>query len=240
VDDAEQQRIEKDLRKRLAKPKYPPIFYLPQAYEVHSPEPPPATHNGSRCTSVARSERDLGGNRGGMGGVVREPVSCALQAGHGGPHQSTSFPVPTSKIRSHWEWTDSLPVGSSGDGIPEDAERMGPAAIASFSGRVFDGNNQGIPWTDSSSLPPFAELWSQAGFRFRAAVIGSAAGLVAGMVLMGLFLNHPRWQIIVGCGVALAICTYAVVQASKAAWSYQGRLRSQGGQTPISDPPPTN
>jgi hypothetical protein len=66
MDSAEQARIEQTLRKRLGTPKYPAIFYLPQAFEVHSPEvieaPPAGT---TRCPSVARSERGLGGSRAG-------------------------------------------------------------------------------------------------------------------------------------------------------------------------------
>jgi hypothetical protein len=241
VDDAEQARIEKDLRMRLAKPKYPAIFYLSQAYEVHSPEPVPAAPMGTtRCTSVARSERDLGGNRAGWAGVVREPVSCALEAGHSGPHKTASFPISMSKVQSHWEWSDPPVVGPGYDGVPEDAIEMGPAAIASFSGRLFDGNNQGLPWTDASSRPPFAELWRHAGFRFRAGIMGSAAGLVAGMVFLGLFLNDPRWQSIVVCGVAYVIGVYALVQANQAVMNYQGRPKSQAGQTPVSKSPPGN
>ena len=167
-------------------------------------------------------------------------MSCALETGHGGPHKTRSFPIPTSKMQAHWEWSDSTPIESGGNGVPEDAARMGPAAIASFSGRVFDGNNEGLPWTDSSSRPPFAELWSHAGFRFRAAVIGSATGFVAGMILMELFLNGPRWPLIVACVVALTIATFALGQASQAARSYQRRLKAKDGQTPVSDSMPPN
>ena len=145
MDPAEQARIEKSLRERLATPRYPAIFYLPQALEVHSREPVAATPKGTtRCSSVARSERGLSGTRAGWGGAVREPVSCALEAGHAGPHKGVSLQISMSKMQSRWEWSDSPAVGSKGAGVPEDAAEMGPAAIATFSGRVFDGTNQGV------------------------------------------------------------------------------------------------
>ena len=233
MDDADQARIEKDLRKRLATPRYPAIFYLPQAYEVQSPDPIQAPPKGiSRCTSVARSERDLGGNRGGMGGVVREPVSCALEAGHGRPHKTRSFPIPLSRLQSHWEWSDSPVVETGTDGVPEDAAEMGPAAIATFSGRVFDGNNQGIPWTDVSARPSFAELWRHAGLRFRAACLASAVVLIAGMVFLALFLNDPQWQFIVVFGVAYVLTVFGAVQAGQAISQYQRLLKAQGSHSP--------
>jgi hypothetical protein len=104
---------------------------------------------------------------------------------------------------------------------------MGAAAIASFSGRVFDGNNQGLPWMDSSSRPPFAELWSHAGFRFRAAVIGSAIVLITGMVFLVLFLNDPKWQFIVVFGVAYVLTVFGAVQAGQAMSKYQRLIKAQ-------------
>ena len=50
-----------------------------------------------------------------------------------------------SKTHSHWEWSDDPEPDSDRAGVPEDAAEMGPAAIASFSGRVFDGSNEGVP-----------------------------------------------------------------------------------------------
>jgi hypothetical protein len=229
VDDADQARIERDLRTRLAKPRYPAIFYLPQAYEKQSPDPIQAPPKDSpRCTSVARSERDLGGNRGGMGGVVREPISCALEAGHGGPHKSRSFPIPLSKLQSHWEWSDSPAVETGSDGVPEDAAEMGPAAIATFSGRVFDGNNQGIQWTDVSARASFADLWRHAGLRFRAACLVSAIVLIVGMVFLVLFLDDPKWQFIVVFGVAYVLTVFGAVLAGQVASKYQRLLKSAG------------
>lgn len=80
VDQGEQARIEKSLRDRLAKPKYPAIFYLPQAFEVHSPETVVAPHTGTaRCPSVARSERGIGGSRARGGAeqcVIRSVAPC--------------------------------------------------------------------------------------------------------------------------------------------------------------------
>lgn len=154
MDLGEQARIEKSLRDRLATPKYPAIFYLPQAFEVHSAEAVVAPPTGTdRCPSVARSERALGGNRAGWGGAVRAPVSCALVADHGGPHKGVSLPTSTSKMHTHWEWSDSPEAGSGGSGVPEDAATMGPAAIATFSGRVFDNTNQGVQGLVPPSLP---------------------------------------------------------------------------------------
>lgn len=233
MDDAEQQRIEKDLRKRLATPRYPAIFYLPQAYEVESLDPVQPPPKGiPRCTSVARSERDLGGNRGGMGGVVREPVSCALKEGHGGPHKARSFPIPLSKLQSHWEWSESPVVEGGTNGVPEDAAAMGPGAIATFSGRIFDGNNQGVPWTDASSRPSFAELWRNAGLRFRAACLASALVLTTGMVFLALFLNDPKWQFIVVFGVAYILTVVGAAQAGVAMSKYQRLLKAQGSHSP--------
>jgi hypothetical protein len=241
VDPAEQARIEKVLRERLAKPKYPAIFYLPQAFEVHSLEPVPATPKGTpRCSSVARSERDLGGNRAGWAGVVREPVSCALEVGHAGPHKTASFPISLSKMQSHWEWSDSPAVGSGGDGVPEDAAERGPAAVASFSGRVFDSKNEGLLGIGPSPRLPLAELWRYAGFRFRAGSLGFAAGLVTGMVFLMLFINDPRWQFIVVFGVAYVISVYAGVQAGQAVRNYQRLLKALGGHTPVSETPSDN
>ena len=234
VDPAEQARIEKSLRERLATPKYPAIFYLPQAFEVHSHEPVVAAPKGTaRCSSVARSERGLGGSRAGWGGAVREPVSCALAAGHVGPHKGVSLPISMSKMQSHWEWSDSPAVGSKGAGVPEDAAEMGPVAIATFSGRVFDGTNQGVPGMLPPSLP-IAELWRHAGLRYRVGFLVSAVSLAALMVFLWLFLSEPRWPFAAAMGVALVISTLAAVQAGEAMGSYQRRLKALGGDTPVS------
>jgi len=174
----EQARIEKSLRERLATPKYPAIFSLPQAFEVHSPDTVVAPPTGTaRCPSVVRSERGLGGSRAGWGGAVREPVSCALAPGHGGHHKGVSFPISLSKMHTHWEWSDSPKSGSRGSGVPEDAAVMGPTAIASFSGRVVDNTNQGVQGLVPPSLP-VADLWRHAGPRFRIGIVGVAVSFV--------------------------------------------------------------
>ncbi len=234
VDSAEQARIEKSLRKKLATPKYPAIFYLPQAFEVHSHESVAAPPTGStRCSSVARSERGISGTRAGWGGAVREPVSCALEKGHAGPHKGRSFPFSASKMQSHWEWSEPPAVGSKGDGIPEDAAELGPAAIASFSGRVFDGTNQGVQGVLPPSLP-MAELWRHAGLRFRIEILVGAVSIVAATALLMLFLSHPRWQIAAAMGAAFVIFAVASVRSGEAMGQYQQRLKALSGDTSAS------
>ena len=52
MDPDEQIRIERELRQRLAKPKYPPVIDLPQAHVVKSREPISAHAAGvERCQS---------------------------------------------------------------------------------------------------------------------------------------------------------------------------------------------
>ena len=235
VDSAEQVRIEKSLRERLAKPKYPAIFYLPQAFEVHSSEPVAVTPKGtSRCSSVARSERGLSGSRAGWGGAVREPVSCALEAGHAGPHKGVSLLISMSKKQSHWEWSDSRAVGSGAAGVPEDAAEMGPAAIASFAGRVFDGTNEGVQGMIPPSGLPLAELWRHAGLRFRVGFVVCSVSLVTAMVFLWMFLSQPRWQFAAAMGAAFVIFTFAAVQAGAAMARYQQRLKALGSDTSTS------
>jgi hypothetical protein len=235
VDPDEQARIETSLRKKLATPKYPAIFYLPQAFEAHTREPVVAPPKGlTRCSSVARSERALGGNRAGWGGAVREPVSCALEEGHSGPHKAVSFPMPMSAMHAHWEWSDTPPAGATGTGVPEDAARMGPTAIATFSGRVFDGTNQGA----QSMLPPsdlsLSELWEHAGIRFRVGILVTAISLATLMVFLFMFLDEPRWPVAAAMGAAIVVFTLAAAQALGAMRSYQHLLKSSGADTPVS------
>ena len=235
VDPAEQARIEKSLRERMATPKYPAIFYLPQALEVHSLEPVAATPKGTiRCSSVARSERALGGSRAGWGGAAREPVSCALEAGHAGPHKGVSLPISMSKMQSHWEWSDSPEVGTQDADVPEDAAEMGPAAIASFAGRVFDGANQGVQGLIPPSGLPMAELWRHAGLRFRVGILVSAVCLVTVMVFLWLFLGQPRWQFAAAMGVAFVIFMIAAVQTADVVGRYQRRLKAPVSDNPVS------
>jgi hypothetical protein len=197
VEPSEQARIEQALREKMAKPRYPAIFYLPQAFEVHGFKPVPVAPEGApRCSSVSRSEKSLGGSRAGWGGVVREPVGCAREEHHGGPHMSAPFSNSTSTKQTHWEWTD-LPSGANsvGDGIPEDAALHGPAAIASLSsGRRYENKNEGLAGLYAPSQLPWAELWKHAGFRFRAAIAIAVIGLAVGMVAVILFLNSPKWH----------------------------------------------
>ena len=136
-------------------------------------------------------------------------------------------------MQSHWEWSDFPTVGSKDASIPEDAAEMGPAAIASFSGRVFDGTNQGVPALLPPSLP-VAELWRQAGPRFRVAFLVSTVSLVTLMVSLWLFLYQQRWQFAAAMGVALITLTFAGVQAGQAVGSYHRRLQALGGDAPAS------
>jgi hypothetical protein len=109
MDDAEQQRIEKRLRKRLAKPRYPAIFYLPAAYWVHVPGPFDLAAEGQeRCPSFARAEIVYGGVHGGAGAVERRKVRCEMPLGHDGPHSLAAIKRPLSDYWEARQWrTDS-------------------------------------------------------------------------------------------------------------------------------------
>lgn len=228
------------MRKRLAAPRYPAIFYLPQAHEAHSLEvvsaPPKRT---VRCSAVARSERGISGSRAGWGGAVREPVSCALEAGHAGLHKGVSLSVSVSHMQAHWEWSQSDTQGMPGDGVPEDAAEKGPAAIATFSGRIFDGSNQGV----QGLLPPgvlLGDPWGHAGLRFRIGIVSGAVSLVVVTVFLWLLIGHPRWQFAAAMGLAYVFSTIALVQAGAAMRSFQDRISGLGGQVQASDSPLTD
>jgi len=76
-DSDEQIRIELELRQKLAKPRYPPIWELPQAYVVKSREPVSAAAGiVERCLSVGRAEDTTGGSIGGHSIVDRHKVNC--------------------------------------------------------------------------------------------------------------------------------------------------------------------
>jgi len=106
MDSAEQARIERELRQRLAKPEYPPIFDLAQAYVVQAKQPIAAAEQGvTRCESEGRAEETTGGWIGGNGIVDRHAVRCVLEAGHAGPHVTDSFQMPMSKKFGHWQWS---------------------------------------------------------------------------------------------------------------------------------------
>jgi len=73
VDDVEQQRIEKQLRQGLAKPRDAAVFDLPQAYSVGLREPVRrAGRDDPICPFTARSETVQNGGRGGPGIVIRD------------------------------------------------------------------------------------------------------------------------------------------------------------------------
>jgi hypothetical protein len=103
MDPDEQIRIERELRQKLTKPSYPPIFDLPQARIVKSREPVSAAVTGvERCRSEGRAEEITGGWIGGNGIVDRHAVSCVLEAGHPGPHVTESINLVSSKKLGHW------------------------------------------------------------------------------------------------------------------------------------------
>ena len=158
---------------------------------------------------------------------MRDPVSCALPAGHGGPHKGVSLPTSMSKMHTHWEWSESPEIGSGGSGVPEDAAVMGPVAIASFSGRVFDNMNEGVQGLLPPSLP-MAEFWRHAGIRFRIGIVGGAVSLVVATIFLWLFIGQPRWQFAVAIGVSYVFFTVALVQAGRAIRSYQDRIKGLG------------
>lgn len=103
VDDDEQQRIEKGLRRKLAEPKFPPIFDLPLAHRVRLHEPVAIAHEGEpRCRSRARLEEV------GHGSVVsivnRRVVECVLPKGHDGPHSTAGQKIPLSGKFGASQW----------------------------------------------------------------------------------------------------------------------------------------
>ena len=154
---------------------------------------------------------------------MREPVSCALVAGHSGHHKGVSLPTSMSKTHSHWEWSDDPEPDSDRAGVPEDAAEMGPAAIASFSGRVFDGSNEGVQGLLPPGLP-IVDPWRHAGLRFRLGLIGCTIGLALAMVSLWLFLDQPRWQFAVWMGVGFVIAGVASVPTGAAIGDYQRRV----------------
>jgi len=150
-----------------------------------------------------------------------------------------SLPTSMSKMHTHWEWSDSPVVGSGGSGVPEDAAVMGPAAVALFSGRVFDNTNQGVQGLLPPSLP-MADLWRHAGLRFRIGIVGGAVSLVVATVFLWLFIGQPRWQFAVAMGVACVVFTVVLVQAGGAMRSYQDRIKGLDAHVPVSGSPQTD
>jgi len=105
VDAEEQRKIESELRRKLAQPRYPPIFNLPQAHLVKGKERVvPAPAGVDRCPSQGRSEEIIGGSWGGNGIVNRQTVLCVLGRGHDGPHMTETLATPLSKMLEHWQW----------------------------------------------------------------------------------------------------------------------------------------
>jgi hypothetical protein len=120
MDDPEQQRIEKRLRERLAKPRYPAIFYLPAAYWVHVPGPfDVAAEEQERCPSVARAETVYGGVHGGAGVVERRKVRCEMPLGNNGSHSLAAIRRPLSHYWEARQWRKDPRDSSSspGDGV---------------------------------------------------------------------------------------------------------------------------
>jgi hypothetical protein len=223
VDPTEQERIEASLRQRLATPKFPAIFYLPQAHEVRSAELiPPVPRSQSRCPSVARSERGLSGTRAGWGGAIREPVSCALADGHEGSHKGVSFSSSSAKVYLHWEWQEP-PLGQPSPDAPEDAEFVGAAAIATFSGHVYDDANTGVEGLLPSMGPQYAEWWACAGPRFRIGAVLALFGLICFLVALLIFLDRPTWQPAVGMGVGFSLFMISAIIVGGSVADYQRR-----------------
>jgi hypothetical protein len=108
MDDAEQQPIEKQLRARLAKPRYLGIFSLPSAYVVHVDGPFEVAGQGQeRCPSVARAETAYEGR---PGIVEGEKVRCEMPLGPKGPHSLA--PKKRKFSKSYWEarqWSSEPP-----------------------------------------------------------------------------------------------------------------------------------
>jgi len=144
-----------------------------------------------------------------------------------------------SHMQSHWEWSESETLGSPSDGVPEDAAEMGPAAVATFSSRVFDGSNQGVQGLVPPSLP-IGDLWGHAGLRFRIGIVSGAVSLVVATIFLWLFIDQPKWQFAVAMGVAYVFVTVALVQAGRAMRSYQDRIKGLGGQVRVSGSPLTD
>jgi len=144
-----------------------------------------------------------------------------------------------SHTQSHWEWNESETPGLPGDGVPEDAAEMGPGAIATFSGRIFDRSNEGVQGLVPPSLP-MGDLWGHAGLRFRIGIVSGAVSLVVATVFLWLFIGHPRWQFAVAMGLAYVFFTVALVQAGAAMRSYQERIKGLGGQVRVSGSPLTD
>lgn len=140
-----------------------------------------------------------------------------------------------SELHTHWEWSN-VPAGSaSGDGVPEDAALMGPTAIATFSGRVFDATNQGVEGLLPPGIP-MAELWVHAGLRFRIGVIVSGTGLLVAMIFVWLFIGQPRWQFATAMGIATVVFVVGVVQAVAAMQTHQRQIAALDAHVPAPHP----
>jgi hypothetical protein len=106
MDDADQQRIEKRLRERLAAPKYPPIFDLPPSRVVEVKNLPEVAEEGQpRCGAIARAvTTTTGGGFWGTGAVYRREVKCEMPPGHDGPHSLAAKRIPLSKKWQARQW----------------------------------------------------------------------------------------------------------------------------------------
>lgn len=222
MDPAERERIEASLRKRLATPKYPAIFNLPQAHEVRTSEQIAPPRKQVRCPSVARCERGLSGTRAGWGGAIREPVSCALEIGHDGLHKGVSFPATPSRSLAHWEWEETA-AGEPQPDAPEDAALVGAVAVATFAGRTFDGANTGV----DGLLPPvghqYAEWWTHAGPMFRTGAVLAMLGAICFGVALWMFLDRPTWQSALAMGCGFTLFMISAILVGRSVTSYQRR-----------------
>ena len=106
MDDAEQERIEKELRARLAKPRYPAIFTLPVSHVIAVKGPFPTAEKGQpRCQEIARAEIVVEGR---PGLVDRHQVQCELPQGHDGPHSLAATRLHWSKQWRARQWPTVL------------------------------------------------------------------------------------------------------------------------------------
>ena len=116
MDDAEQQRIEKKLRGRLAKPRYPPSSTCPvptwSMLRVRS------TLLAKIRSAVRHLPEPRLPTRGRPGIVEHEKVRCEMPLGHDGPHSLA--PGKRRFSKSYWEarqWR-SKPLGDP-EGCPQ-------------------------------------------------------------------------------------------------------------------------
>ena len=229
--------------RRWRKPRYPAIFYLPQAFEAHGPKPVPVAPEGTpRCSSVARSEKGLGGSRAGWGGVRPESPSAVSE-------KSTTVGL-TCQRRSQTQLRRSRRTGSGRTSRQAPtrptmgSQRMRPFMVLPLLLRCHQAAGMRAITKVSPGSPfpvncPGRELWEARRLPFpRSGIAIGAIGLATVMVAVWLFLSSPKWQFAVVLGCSFAIATFAFLQAGLAIGSYRRASGSAAGRvSPISTPP---